>query len=166
MSEREGWVNQEGALRGGVGRTAITYAIRPQAAFVLGIDLGGTKVHVALADLGGEIVEEAIEPTDRAGATGAIAQIARMARSLAAAAGVEHHRIRGAAMGSPGVVDRPPEGSVSRPTFRGSTGWMSGRRCATHSASRSLSRTTSIWRRSASIGVAAAAGGAILSSWQ
>ncbi len=109
--EREGWVNQEGALRGGVGRTAITYAIRPQAAFVLGIDLGGTKVHVALADLGGEIVEEALEPTDPAGAIGAIAQIARMARTLAAKAGIEPHRIRGAAMGSPGVVD-PASGRI------------------------------------------------------
>src|SRR3569833_4233383 len=54
--ERDGWVREDGQIQGSVGRSAVTYALRPDAAFVLGIDLGGTKLHVALADLQGEIV--------------------------------------------------------------------------------------------------------------
>ena len=51
---------------------------RPDAAFVLGIDLGGTKLHVALADLHGEIVAESIEPTSCDGGAAVVAQIDRM----------------------------------------------------------------------------------------
>ncbi len=41
--ERDGWVYEDGQIQGTVGRSAVTYALRPDAAFVLGIDLGGTK---------------------------------------------------------------------------------------------------------------------------
>src|SRR6266581_2463037 len=61
--ERDGWVYEDGQIQGTVGRSAVTYALRPDAAFVLGIDLGGTKLHVALADLQGVIVAESIEAT-------------------------------------------------------------------------------------------------------
>src|SRR3954447_26883017 len=53
--ERDGWVAEDGQIQGSVGRSAVTYALRSDAAFVLGIDLGGTKLHVALADLQGHI---------------------------------------------------------------------------------------------------------------
>ena len=59
--ERDGWVHEDGQVQGTVGRSAVTYALRPDAAFVLGIDLGGTKLHVALADLQGVTVAESIE---------------------------------------------------------------------------------------------------------
>src|SRR5215471_16587353 len=45
--EAKGWVRPTGRTSGGVGRAATTYEIRPDAAFVLGVDLGGTKVHAA-----------------------------------------------------------------------------------------------------------------------
>ena len=61
--ERDGWVHEDGQIQGTVGRSAVTYALRPDAAFVLGIDLGGTKLHIALADLHGTTVAERIEPT-------------------------------------------------------------------------------------------------------
>src|SRR5260370_29956140 len=61
--EREGWVVENGQVQGSVGRSAVTYALRPDAGFVLGIDLGRTKLHVALADMQGAIVADSIEPT-------------------------------------------------------------------------------------------------------
>src|SRR5215471_14246182 len=76
--ERDGWVHEDGQIQGTVGRSAITYALRPDAAFVLGIDLGGTKLHVALADLQGTTVAESIEPTAGAGGAAVVAQIGRM----------------------------------------------------------------------------------------
>ena len=80
--ERDGWVHEDGQIQGSVGRSAVTYALRPDAAFVLGIDLGGTKLHVALADLHGEIVAESIEPTTGDGGAAVVAQIERMTDAL------------------------------------------------------------------------------------
>jgi predicted NBD/HSP70 family sugar kinase len=109
--EREGWVHEDGQIQGNVGRSAVTYALRPDAAFVLGIDLGGTKLHVALADLHGEIVAESIEPTSNGGGRAVVAQIGRMKDALLQQASVPAMRLRGGMMGSPGMVD-PGSGSI------------------------------------------------------
>jgi predicted NBD/HSP70 family sugar kinase/biotin operon repressor len=109
--ERDGWVVEDGQIQGSVGRSAVTYALRPDAAFVLGIDIGGTKLHIALADLQGEIVAENIEPTTTDGGAAVVAQIGRMADALLARAGVQRQRMRGAVMGSPGIVD-PVSGAI------------------------------------------------------
>src|SRR5438874_2675110 len=37
--ERDGWVHEDGQIQGTVGRSAVTYALRPDAACVLGIDI-------------------------------------------------------------------------------------------------------------------------------
>ena len=109
--ERDGWVHEDGQIQGSVGRSAVTYALRPDAAFVLGIDLGGTKLHIALADLHGEIVAESIEPTSSDGGAAVVAQIERMKDALLQRASVSAQRLRGGVMGSPGMVD-PASGSI------------------------------------------------------
>ena len=109
--ERDGWVHEDGQIQGSVGRSAVTYALRPDAAFVLGIDLGGTKLHIALADLHGEIVAESIEPTSCDGGAAVVAQIERMKDALLQRASVSAQRLRGGVMGSPGMVD-PASGSI------------------------------------------------------
>ena len=109
--ERDGWVHEDGQIQGSVGRSAVTYALRPDAAFVLGIDLGGTKLHIALADLHGEIVAESIEPTSSDGGAAVVAQIERMKDALLQHASVSAQRLRGGVMGSPGMVD-PASGSI------------------------------------------------------
>lgn len=109
--ERDGWVHEDGQIQGSVGRSAVTYALRPDAAFVLGIDLGGTKLHIALADLHGEIVAESIEPTSCDGGAAVVAQIERMKDVLLQQASVPAQRLRGGVMGSPGMVD-PASGSI------------------------------------------------------
>ncbi|SFI18547.1 ROK family transcriptional regulator [Bradyrhizobium sp. cf659] len=109
--ERDGWVHEDGQIQGSVGRSAVTYALRPDAAFVLGIDLGGTKLHIALADLRGEIVAESIEPTSSDGGAAVVAQIERMKDALLQHASVSAQRLRGGVMGSPGMVD-PASGSI------------------------------------------------------
>jgi predicted NBD/HSP70 family sugar kinase/biotin operon repressor len=117
--ERDGWVVEDGQIQGSVGRSALTYALRPDAAFVLGIDLGGTKLHVALADLRGAIVTESVEPTTADGGAAVVAQIGRMADALLARAGVAQQNLRGAVMGSPGMVDPKSGGIVIAPNIAG-----------------------------------------------
>lgn len=62
--ESEGWVQQTGLSRGNVGRAAMNFEVVPDAAFVAAVDLGGTKVKVAVANLACQIFGEATEPTD------------------------------------------------------------------------------------------------------
>jgi predicted NBD/HSP70 family sugar kinase len=117
--ERDGWVYEDGQIQGTVGRSAVTYALRPDAAFVLGIDLGGTKLHVALADLQGVIVAESIEATAGDGGGAVVAQIGRMTDALLQRAGVSSQRLRGGVMGSPGIIEPASGGIVIAPNIAG-----------------------------------------------
>ena len=80
--EREGWLQVRGKMQGPVGRSAPTYEINPNAAFVLGIRLGGTRLQMALANLGGQVVAEIAEATDARGGHDVVLQIGRLFRSL------------------------------------------------------------------------------------
>ncbi len=117
--ERDGWVHEDGQIQGTVGRSAVTYALRPDAAFVLGIDLGGTKLHVALADLQGVTVAESIEATAGDGGGAVVAQIGRMTDALLQRAGVSSQRLRGGVMGSPGIIEPASGGIVIAPNIAG-----------------------------------------------
>jgi predicted NBD/HSP70 family sugar kinase len=117
--ERDGWVYEDGQIQGTVGRSAVTYALRPDAAFVLGIDLGGTKLHVALADLQGVTVAESIEPTAGDGGGAVVGQIGRMTDALLQRAGVSSLRLRGGVMGSPGIIEPASGGIVIAPNIAG-----------------------------------------------
>jgi len=109
--EDAGWVVETGRTAGHVGRSAITYEVVPDAAFVAAVDLGGTKVCTGLSDLRGAIVGEAAELTCPVGGQALIDQIARLCRETAAAAGVARERIRIAVTGVPGAPD-PATGRV------------------------------------------------------
>ena len=106
-----GWVRVQGQVQGATGRSAVTYEMRADAAFVLSIDLGGTKLHVALADLGGVIVGEHVTPTDRRGGMHVIRQVGAVSERLRQQAGVAPGALHGAVMGSPGVFD-PRSGRI------------------------------------------------------
>ena len=43
--EAGGWVKPVGVVKGGVGRNAVNYEVAGDAAYSLGVDLGGTKSH-------------------------------------------------------------------------------------------------------------------------
>ncbi|HET7715506.1 MAG TPA: ROK family transcriptional regulator [Bauldia sp.] len=109
--EAGGWVRVHGQTRGGVGRAAVTYEIRPEAAYVAGTDLGGTQLRMAIADLACSVVAEASEPTDPRGGTAVIDQIAALAARLARDNDIDHERIRLLVVGTPGILD-PASGSI------------------------------------------------------
>lgn len=109
--EGAGWVRETGRTQGAVGRSAVTYEVDRDAAFVLGVDLGGTKVMAALADLACTVRCELVEPTDAAGGPAIVDQIGRLRRRLVASAGIDPARLRLAVIGSPGVLD-PATGAV------------------------------------------------------
>jgi predicted NBD/HSP70 family sugar kinase len=108
---RTGLVRPIGRTSGSVGRTAALYRVDAGVGHVVGVDLGGTKVVAAVADVYGQIVAERVEPTDTSSADELIAQIRRLCRETAREAGVAWSTVRVIAIGVPGTVD-PVTGTI------------------------------------------------------
>lgn len=109
--EQDGWIIETGRTAGHVGRSATTYELVSDAAFVCGVDLGGTKVRAAIIDLTCTVVAELTEPTDTRGGADVAQQIVRLCRQAAAQAGLDWSKVMFATVGVPGVPDRK-SGSV------------------------------------------------------
>lgn len=101
--EDDGWVKETGRTSGHVGRTAVTYEIIPSAAYIGAVDLGGTKVRVAICDLSSRVLAETMEPTHPEGGDAVVAQIGRLTRAVAAQGGVAMDKLRIAVVGVPGA---------------------------------------------------------------
>lgn len=110
--ERQGWLQVGGQSRGSLGRSAVNYQMCQDAAFVFGCDLGGTKLHIALADLSGAIVAEAIEQTEQRSGRHLLNQIRATADKVVRKAKIDRRRVHFAAIGMPGVID-PNSGSLA-----------------------------------------------------
>lgn len=117
--EEDGWIRQTGRTSGHVGRTAVTYEIVPDAACIATIDLGGTKVRAAIADLSCQVLAEVTEPTDERGGLHVVQQIARLCREAAKHNGIAYEKIRMAVVGVPGVPDQERGRVVMAPNVSG-----------------------------------------------
>ena len=106
--QEEGLVRQTSMapLRSSAGRIPVAYEANPQAAYVVGVDLGGSKTAVALADLSGVLLATREDVTTRKGGPAVVQQISRLARDVAAQAGVPWRRVDGITVGTPGVENR------------------------------------------------------------
>lgn len=76
------------------------------------VDLGGTKLHAALVDETGEILDEIVEATDRRGGQAVVAQIGASCDALRAKAGLAVADIAAAAVGTPGAA-HPRTGRIA-----------------------------------------------------
>jgi predicted NBD/HSP70 family sugar kinase len=110
--ERSGLVRIAGQRTGVPGRSALLYEIRPDAGFVLGLDIGHHYLRGALADLTGEIRAKHSARTKAASVRGRVAELIGLADSLCADAGVARNDITQTVIGSPGVYD-PRRGAMA-----------------------------------------------------
>lgn len=101
--EDEGWVRETGRTSGHVGRSAVTYELIPSAAYIVAVDLGGTKVRVAICDLSSHVFAEDSEPTHPGGGQAIVEQIARLSGQVADKGGVPRDKLRVAVVGAPGA---------------------------------------------------------------
>ncbi|WP_159718734.1 ROK family transcriptional regulator [Geminicoccus flavidas] len=104
--EDSGLVAAVGQVGSATGRPAITYRIEPAAAYVMGVDLGGTKIRAGLADLTGAVVTEDVIDTNPRGGQAVVQQIGALHQELLRRAGIPPNRLRMVVIGSPGVLDR------------------------------------------------------------
>ena len=102
--EDDGWLRVTGRTQGNIGRSAVTYELESRRAFLIGIDVGGTKMHAAIADLTGAVVDELMEETDSRGGSHVIDQIVRLSQRLANNAAIDRKAVKVGAVGIPGAV--------------------------------------------------------------
>src|SRR5512133_972884 len=84
---------------------AVFFEPVPEAAYVLGLDLGARFLRGAVCDLAGEVRARQDVELRGADADGALQAIATLGESLVAAAALPVERIDGIVLGVPGVID-------------------------------------------------------------
>lgn len=103
--EARGWIQEVGRTTGNIGRTAVLYTVMPGAGYIIGVDLGGTKVTAAIADMTCSIVIEETQLTHVDGGHHVVAQITNFCRHLAKKADIAWEKILLCVIGTPGVVN-------------------------------------------------------------
>jgi predicted NBD/HSP70 family sugar kinase len=103
--ERSGLVQEAGQRTGVPGRSAVLYEIRPEAGYVLGLDIGHQYLRGALADLTGETIARSELRTRASSTSGRVAELIRLADELCADSGVTRSSVTQTVIGSPGVYD-------------------------------------------------------------
>ncbi|MEV5968027.1 ROK family transcriptional regulator [Kribbella sp. NPDC051952] len=103
--ERAGLVHATGQRTGVPGPAAQLYEVRPEAGFVLGLDVGREFLRGAVADLAGNVRSRMNLRTKAADATARIQELSDLAGTLAAEAGIKPEQLTQTVLGSPGVYD-------------------------------------------------------------
>lgn len=112
--ERAGLLRRAGQRTGVPGRSALLYEVRPEAGFVLGLDIGMQYLRGAVADLAGVVRARESRPVTAADAQDGrvagpgerVAELVRLADDLCAQAGIPRASVTKTVVGSPGVYDR------------------------------------------------------------
>jgi glucokinase len=111
-------LEQEGLIRAtrlaaeprGAGRRPVGYEHNPQAAYVIGVDVGGTKMAVAIADLSGGIKAEIELGTSQGAGDAVVRQVVDTVRAVARQAGIAWSAVDAIGIGTPGV--QGPDGAI------------------------------------------------------
>jgi predicted NBD/HSP70 family sugar kinase len=103
--ERAGLIRLAGQRTGMPGRTALLYEVRPEAGFILGLDIGVRYLRGAAADLAGDVRARLSVPVRAATAGDRVAELVELADELCARAGITRAEVTATVVGSPGVYD-------------------------------------------------------------
>ena len=103
--ERCGLVQAAGQRTGVPGRPARLYEVRPEAGFVLGLDVGHQYLRGALADATGEVRSKLSARSRASSVRGRVAELVGLADTLCEQAGLTRAQITQTVIGSPGVYD-------------------------------------------------------------
>ena len=100
----EGFVRAQGDTEWSGGRRRPLLEYNADGFFVLGVDLGGTKLYGAISDLGGNIVDEV--NVERHGSSGedSFDRLTILIDTLLASPGLQGRRLRGMGIGAPGIT--------------------------------------------------------------
>jgi predicted NBD/HSP70 family sugar kinase len=103
---RAGMIRPTGPRHGLRGRSPIAYVVRDNAGFVVGIDIGGTNIRTAAADIFGELIYDEQHATTKQGGRSVAAQVMEIANRVIERARTTHERLMAFGISTPGVVDQ------------------------------------------------------------
>ena len=103
--ERAGLIRLAGQRTGLPGRSALLYEIRPEAGYVLGLDVGLHYLRGALTDLTGRVRARSSARVRATSAAGRVAELVGLADALCGDAGLTRAAVTQTVIGSPGVYD-------------------------------------------------------------
>lgn len=103
--ERSGLVRTAGQRTGVPGRSAVLYEIRPDAGYVLGLDIGHEYLRGAVTDLTGEIRAKAESRCAAASVRKRVGELITLADGICSAAGITRNDVTQTVLGTPGVYD-------------------------------------------------------------
>ena len=103
--ERAGLVRASGVRTGTPGPNAVLYEIRPEAGYVLALDVGREYVRGALADVAGNVRARDSVATRAKTRRGRVSELARLAERLCGRLGLSRADVVQTVLGSPGVYD-------------------------------------------------------------
>jgi predicted NBD/HSP70 family sugar kinase len=118
--ERDGLVQMAGLRTGMRGPAAVLYELRPQAAYVLGLDVGREYLRAAVSDLSGTVRARSSRRARSAGAHSRVSELVSLADEVSSASGMRRSRVSQVVIGSPGVYE-PGKGSFR--AARNLPGW-------------------------------------------
>jgi predicted NBD/HSP70 family sugar kinase len=104
--ERAGLVRLAGQRTGVPGRSALLYEVRPEAGFVLGLDIGLRYLRGAVADLAGVVRARESREVRAASVRDRVGELMRLAGDLCDRADVSPAAVTQTVVGSPGVYNR------------------------------------------------------------
>ncbi len=117
--EEADWLKRSGRTTGKPGRSSTVYGLNGNIALAAAVDLGGTKLAVAISDLLGTILGEVAVPTDRRGGMRVVEQIASEIRALLASVHADPAQLRMAVIGTPGVFHPETQHIALAPNIAG-----------------------------------------------
>jgi predicted NBD/HSP70 family sugar kinase len=103
--ERSGLVRASGTRTGVPGPAAVLYEVRPDAGYVLGLDVGSKFLRGALIDLSGSVRVRCSRKVVAGGGHSRVTQLVQLAGSLCAEVGIPLAEVTQTVLGSPGVYD-------------------------------------------------------------
>jgi len=104
--EQGGLIRATGRRTGQRGRSPIAYMVSKQVGFVVGVDIGGSNLRVAAADLFGEPICDLKATTTKAGGRALGMQLLEMVTEVIDSAGSVHGRPLALAISTPGIIDQ------------------------------------------------------------
>ncbi|HEX9115016.1 MAG TPA: ROK family transcriptional regulator [Anaerolineae bacterium] len=108
----EGFVRPQGTSEWSGGRRRALLEFNGEAQVVIGVDLGGTNMFGAMADLAGNIVDEVDIRQHGTGGDGSLVLLCELIDRLLASPRLSGRRVRGIGVGAPGIT-RHREGVVN-----------------------------------------------------
>jgi predicted NBD/HSP70 family sugar kinase len=103
--ERAGLARTSGVRTGAPGPAAVLYEVRPEAGFVLALDIGSQFLRGAICDLAGTVRARSALPVKAVTSHGLVAELDELAAKLRAEAGLRAGDVGQTVLGTPGVYD-------------------------------------------------------------